>query len=178
MTFVAHPIARPETRWTPPVWCFRSVAAALAVAVSGRYGLWLADLLGPWGGALLGGAAAAWAVLLGLVAWRSPGVWRWPRVDWCVWTMTVGSVVMAAALLAVAVVERMARAEAGGMTNPVAATLLGGLLVADAAMAWVLTRNAPAVGMPRPLALLLWLGGMNGFLAAFVIAVLLMGGGR
>ena len=152
-------------RWTPNALCLRVVSSVLAVAISGRYAVGLTDLMGPAGLALLGGAAVAWLVMLMLIHRLSPADLRWPRLDWAIWTMTVGSVVMAVALLVAGLWQRLA-----GPGSAVLAILLGGLLVADAAMAWVLTRNAPAVEVTRGQALLIWLPGMNGLLATLVAA--------
>ena len=99
--------------------------------------------------------------------------------------MTVGSVVMALALLAASLVAAwlppplaplappVPLDEFGTTPMPVLLTLLIGLGVADLAMGWVLVRNAPAVGLGRRRAAGLWIGGMNGFLGLVLAAALL-----
>lgn len=146
----------PPINWHPDGWCFRGVTCVLALAVSGVYGVALTSELGVIGAVLLIAAGLAWCVLhAGL--WRcSPPRLRPARVDWCLWTMTVGSVAMALGLLAAAIT---------GRTLP---ALLGGLSVADVAMGWVFTRYAPTVRVSRTAALLLWVTGMNGLLIAAV----------
>lgn len=146
--------------WHPDCWCFRGVTTTLAFAVSGMYGLLLTEQLGSLGAATLVGAGLAWPTLLAAVWFRSPPVWRFARLDWCLWTMTVGSVAMTLGLLATAVGQLVD-------LDPLV-TLLGGLLLANVAMGWVFTRYAPALGVKRNTALLIWVGGMNGFLAAVV----------
>lgn len=146
--------------WHPDCWCFRGVTTALAFTVSGMYGLLLADRLGVLGGAILMGAGLAWPTLLAVVWFRSPTGWRFARLDWCLWTMTVGSVAMTLGLLATAVGQLVD-------LNPLI-TLLGGLVLADVAMGWVFTRYAPTLDVKRTTALLIWVVGMNGFLAGVV----------
>ena len=151
--------AKPRT-WHPDGWCFRGVTTTLAVAVSAMYGLLLAAQLGSLGAAVLIGAGLAWPMLLLGVWTQSDPAWRFARLDWCLWTMTVGSVAMTLGLLAAATNALLVQP-----VSPLV-PLLGGLLIADVAMSWVLTRYAPTVNVARPLALTLWVGGMNGFLAA------------
>ncbi|MEM1027905.1 MAG: hypothetical protein AAGJ38_07455 [Planctomycetota bacterium] len=146
--------------WHPNCWCYRGVATTLALAVSGMYGLFLTQTLGILGAGVLLGAAIAWPIFLALVWFSTPPALRFARLDWGLWAMTVGSVVMAMGLLATLI---------GSIAGwPPLATLLSGLLVADVAMGWVLTRYAPGVAVSRRAALLMWVGGMNLFLLAFV----------
>lgn len=159
------PQGSPRHTWHPDGWCFRGVTTVLALAVSGMYAFLLFDQLGVIGATLLVGAGLAWPALLAGVWIFSAARWRFARLDWCLWTMTVGSVAMALALLLNLFTP-----------NPIL-TLLGGLLFADVAMGWVLTRYALTVGVQRTTALLLWVGGMNGLLAAIVAGVWLIEGG-
>lgn len=154
--------------WHPDGWCFRGVTTTLAVGVSGMYGLLLAGQLGALGAAMLIGAGLAWPTLLVGVWMRSAPAWRFARLDWCLWTMTVGSVAMTLGLLAAATNALLPQPFAPLVP------LLGDLLLADVAMGWVFTRYAPTVGVARSVAIALWVGGMNGFLAAVCgLAVLL-----
>ncbi|MEM7626930.1 MAG: hypothetical protein AAF333_15150 [Planctomycetota bacterium] len=147
--------AKPN-HWHPDGWCFRGVATTLALAVSGLF----AVLLLAEGGLLFMIAAGlAWSIFL-MGIWNcSEPQWKYARLDWCFWTMTVGCVVMAAGLFL-------------GNLFPAHQTplLLGALGVADVAMGWVFTRYAPTVGVSRPKALGLWAGCMNGLFVLLVVA--------
>ncbi len=165
---LASPATTDRFAWHPDCWCFRGVTTALALGISGMYGLLLADRLGTLGGATLIGAGLAWPTLLAAIWCRSEPAWRFARLDWCLWTMTVGSVAMTLGLLATAVITPLG-------FDPLVA-LLGGLLLADVAMGWVFTRYAPSLGVTRTIALLLWIVGMNGFLTAVIALAALLEG--
>lgn len=153
--------------WHPDSWCFRSVAITLAVAVSGLYALLLTEPLGILGAALLIGAGSAWPALLLGVWFRSEVKLRFARIDWCIWTMTVGSVAMTLGLLAAYVGQIL-------WLEPLW-ILVGGLFIADVAMGWVFTRYAPAIGVRRLDAMILWIGGMNGFLMILLALLAITG---
>ncbi len=108
----------------------------------------------------------AWGILLAVLWKLSPSSMRWARLDWAIWTMTVGSVVMAIALLVSDLTYQSSEAVMRTSEELKLWVLLGGLAVADGAMGWVLTRNAPSVGISRFRAAAIWIGGMNGFLLA------------
>ncbi|MEM1109419.1 MAG: hypothetical protein AAGH99_12105 [Planctomycetota bacterium] len=155
-----HPLTATRHTWQPDGWGFRGTTTTLALAVSGIYGLLFAEQFGIPGAATLIGAGIAWPLLLAAVWLRSEPAWRLARLDWCLWTMTVGSVVMAFGLLATTIAIPL------GM-NPLA-TLAGGLLAADIAMGLAFTRYAPALSVRCRTALLIWVLGMNGFLFGVV----------
>ena len=145
--------------WYPNGWCLRGTAVALALAVSGMFGMVVAQPFGVLGVVTLIGAGLAWPTLLIGVWLSSAPAWRFARLDWCLWIMTVGSVVMAMGLC-VYFVRIILWVE---LPNP-KLFLLGGLFAADAAMGWVMTRYAPSVEISRITAGMLWIVGMNGFL--------------
>ena len=150
--------------WHPDGWCFRGVATALSLAVSGAYAVWGFEAFGFSGASVLLAAGLAWPLLLAGVTVMSPRGFRRARIDWCIWTMTVGSTAMAMGLTAFLVLM------IGGVSLSVDpwVALLGGLVLADAAMGWVFTRYAPTVGVGRWTAVGVWVLGMNGFLFAVV----------
>ncbi|MEO1235845.1 MAG: hypothetical protein AAFX76_03545 [Planctomycetota bacterium] len=150
--------------WHPDGWCFRGVATALSLAVSGAYAVWGFEALGFVGASVLLAAGLAWPALLAGVWMASPRGLRRSRIDWCVWTMAVGSTAMAIGLTACLV---LAAQHTTPSVHPWLA-LVGGVLLADVAMGWVFTRYAPTVGVRRWTAVGVWVVGMNGFLLAVV----------
>ncbi|MEL7089113.1 MAG: hypothetical protein AAGL98_11845 [Planctomycetota bacterium] len=138
------------------------MAIALALAVSGMYAAWGYNAFDFFGAGVLFAAGLAWPVFLGGLYVLSSADWRWARIYWGLWTMTVGTAVMAVGLCAATL---LALAFTGLSVYPWWA-LLGGLWLADVAMGGLLVGYAPGVGITRPVALGLWVGGMNGFLVA------------
>lgn len=163
------------TPWHPPPRATRGVLIILTCAVSLAYAAaGVAHTLPVHPGAAVGVAALAWCGLFGLT-WRlSPAAHRVARFDWCLWTVTVGSVVM---LVWLAAGQAAAACEIAPHLTRYAP--LAGLANANLAMAWVFTRYAPAVAVRRRDALLIWIGGMNGLLAVgLVLGAMLFGDAR
>jgi len=150
--------------WHPDGWYFRGVAVALALAVSCLFAICMAQPFGTLGVVTLIGAGLAWPTLLAVVWFLSDPLWRFARLDWCLWAMTVGSVVMAMGLCTYFV-----RLVLWIDLPAPELFLLGGLLTADVAMCFVLTRCAPSVGVSRTAAALMWIAGMNGFLLTILM---------
>ncbi|MEM9418521.1 MAG: hypothetical protein AAGA25_05620 [Planctomycetota bacterium] len=155
-----RPAYTPNNAWTPNRWCFRVAAVVLSLGVSGMYGILLTEHLAEYGMAILLGAGIAWFVLLSGVWFSSQSKWRFARMDWCLWTMAVGSIMMTIALLAATALPSL-----GFDPMPL---LLGGLLLADLTMGWALISQAPKLEVKRVTAALTWIVGMNGFLLAFL----------
>ena len=167
--------AMPPARWFPGAACFRGVLIALSCAVSLAYAAaGVANTLPAHPGAAVAVATVAWCALFTLTWALSPARHRVARFDWCLWTVTVGSVFMLAWLA-------IGQAAAALGMNPQLARFapLAGLANADLAMAWVFTRYAPTVAVRRVHALLIWIAGMNGLLVAgMLLADTLIGGTR
>ena len=151
-------------RWMPHAVCARGVLIALTCAVSLSYAVTqaatdIADALPIHLGVAVGVAALAWCGLFGLTWALSPVARRLPRFDWCLWTVTVGSVFMLAWLAL-----SQSATVAGIDPDLTRWGPLLGLATANVAMAWFFTRYAPTVAVRRRDALLIWIGGMNGLL--------------
>lgn len=177
MTTAAHPLhpPPPPARWMPDPACFRGVLIALTCAVSLAYGAaGVADTLPIRLDVAVTTAAAAWGALFSLTWALSPRALRTPRFDWCLWTVTVGSMFMLAWLAL-----GQTAAAAGVDPGLTRFAPLVGLVNANLAMAWVFTRYAPTVAVRRRDALLIWIGGMNGLLAlGLVLGTALLGDAR
>jgi len=163
MTPATHPLdpPAPSTRWMPSPACFRGVLITLTCGVSLAYAAADTSALPARLGIAVTTAAVAWGVLFGLAWALSPAALRTPRFDWCLWTVTVGSMFMLAWLA-------LSQTAAAAGLDP-RFTRWGpllGLATADVAMAWVFTHYAPTVAIRRRDALLIWIPGMNGLLAA------------
>ncbi len=130
-------------------------AVSLAYAAAG-----VANTLPVHPGAAVGVAALAWCGLFGLTWKLSPAAQRIARFDWCLWTVTAGSVVM---LVWLALGQAAAAWGIAPTLSPYAP--LAGLINANLVMTWTFTRHARAVRVRRRDALLIWIGGMNGLLA-------------
>ena len=163
----------------PPPASTRAALVTLTFAVSLSYAATqaatdIADALPIHLGVAVGVAALAWCGLFGLTWALSPVAQRVPRFDWCLWTVTVGSVWMLAWLA-------LSQSATVAGLDP-ALTRWGplfGLATANVAMAWVFTRYAPTVAVRRRDALLIWIGGMNGLLAlGLALGILLLGDAR
>lgn len=146
--------------WQPNRWCLRVVAVVLSLGVSGMYGILLTEHLAEYGMAILVGAGMAWLILLTCIWFCSQAKWRFARLDWCLWTMGIGSVVMTVALLAATALPVF------GLSPSL--ILLVGLVLADITMGWVLISQAPKLEVKHATAAWTWLVGMNGFLLAFI----------
>ncbi|MEM9883927.1 MAG: hypothetical protein AAF800_13525 [Planctomycetota bacterium] len=145
----------------------------------------LAFVFAPWVAAVVIAAAACWVVLFAGVWLGSPRRLRWPRIDWCLWTVGVGIVVLlagAAAVLLTFVGLGLIDQHLPWSWNRFIGVWLGPailpgatLLAADGLMAHAMIRHAPRVGVPRRLAAAVWFGGMNGLLLALVAAAWALG---
>lgn len=156
--------AKPH-HWHHDGWCFRGVTTTLALAVSGLYAAhpFFAQTGYPNGVFIMIAAGIAWPILF-LGVWNSSEPrWKYTRLDWCFWTMTVGSVAMTTGLFVAQLFP----------TNQ-ESVLLATLGVADVAMGWVFTRYAPTVGVTRPRALWIWGVCMNGLFIFFIICPVLI----
>ena len=154
--------------------CFRGVLIALTCGVSLAYAAADTRMLPVSVGVAIPTAALAWVALFGLTWKFSPPALRIPRFDWCLWTVTVGSMFMLAWLA-------LGQAAAAAGIDPELTRFapLVGLANANVAMAWVFTRYAPTVAVRRRDALLIWIGGMNGLLAlGLVLGTALFGVAR
>lgn len=165
----ASPCAFPDAAGARGTFIALTCAVSLAYAAAST-----ADTLPVHLGGAVGIAALAWCGLFGLTWWLSPAAQRVPRFDWCLWTVTVGSMVM---LVWLALGQ--AAAAAGLRSELTRVAPLAGLATADLAMAWVFVRYAPTVAVRRHEALLIWVGGMNGLLAlGLLLGAILLGDGR
>ncbi|MEM6459918.1 MAG: hypothetical protein AAF710_11070 [Planctomycetota bacterium] len=179
-------VTAPTLPQLPSAAALRVFLVAVTLTASLMLGLYaLAFVYAPWVAAVVTAAAACWVALFCGVWFAPPADLRWPRIDWCLWTVGVGSVVLLAGAVAVLLTfvglglidQHLPWSWNQFIGNWLAPAILPGatLLVADGVMAHAMIRHAPRVGVSRRCAAAIWFGGMNGLLLAMVATAWALG---